>query len=101
MSTDSISCPGCKGESSYMALVRYGDERGCVEQRMDCHQCKGKGQVSSEMLVWIERGNAMREDRLSRGIGQREEANRLGISVVKYSQMEFGKIDNTAEGESC
>ena len=35
----------------------------------------------------------MRTDRLSRGLSQREEAERLGIHPVELSQMEFGKIE--------
>ena len=87
-----ITCPSCDGEKGGMALVNFGAQ-GCQQMWMGCSQCKGEGVIPEEMLSWMARGEKMREDRFSRDLSLREEAKRLGISVVEYSQMEYGRIE--------
>jgi transcriptional regulator with XRE-family HTH domain len=46
-----------------------------------------------EMLEWIKAGNAMREERRSRGVTLRKEIERLGVDAVEYSRMERGIVN--------
>ena len=87
-----IICPSCEGRKGSIALVMIAS-KGCVERWMPCSFCKGAGEVLEERSSWRNVGEAMRMDRLARDMSQREEAKRLGISVVEYSQMEAGMIE--------
>ena len=89
-----MTCPSCVGQKTNRVLANFGAE-GCREVDMPCTQCGGVGKVPSEMTDWIKAGEKMRRDRLSRHIGQREEAQRRGMDVVTYSRMEWGKIEPT------
>ena len=95
-----ITCPECMGRGQYSALVMFSD--GCRPASMPCSRCKGDGKVSPAMTDWIAMGGRLRRARQERDLSLREEAARLGISVVELSQMERGAIkpiDYEAERE--
>ena len=93
MTDETVPCPDCEGDGKYTVLAYYGGVWGCVPTEMQCSRCKGAGRMPEEMVAWRESGQQMRSDRLGRQLSLREEANRLGVSVVELSQMERGIIE--------
>lgn len=86
-----ITCPDCKGQRTMNALVQQAG--GCRMMTLPCIRCKGSGEIPFAMLRWMVEGYSLRVDRLHRDLTQREEAARLGVSVVVLSQMENGIVD--------
>lgn len=79
-----MKCPDCLGNGNSFALV-HGKPR-----LSRCPTCNGTCEVSADRADAIERGNAMRLDRMARKVTLRKEAVRLGISPTRLSQMEQG-----------
>ena len=87
----SVKCPDCDGEGITEALMNFGGF--CAPMKKKCTRCDGRGQIPEEMLDWKKIGAAMKQDRLDRGLSQREEADRIGIHVAELSQMEAGIVE--------
>ena len=94
---ETIQCPDCEGEGRTFGILCT--RTGCQDGSLICHRCTGTGSIPAEMLDWIAEGDKLREDRLNRRLGQREEAKRRGLDVVEYSHMEHGQIRPTVEVE--
>lgn len=82
-------CPDCEGAGIQELFTLCGGYRGRI--RRECPLCKGAGAITPEQLERVRHGDRMREERLGRGLTQRQEAKRLGISVVELSQREAGR----------
>jgi hypothetical protein len=65
---------------------------------LECSFCEGAGVVDDAALQRREQGQACRQERLSRGMGLRAEAERLGISPVELSQREQGIAAQASSG---
>ena len=94
MSEDRIECPSCGGRGSGYSIV-CGERNGrrFSESRVtDCSVCKGAGIITPEKAAAIAEGERRREDRLGRGLSQREEAARLGMDVALLSKIENGRV---------
>lgn len=89
-------CPACNGAKQGPAFVdrraRNGRMVGSCEM-LDCFQCGGKGEVPDLMLIWIANGKKAREERLVRHETLGDCARRLGITVGRLCDAEFGRID--------
>ena len=103
--TERKTCPTCKGEKQFWALVRVterilvGKEEDelasrarCEERLMPCFRCNGEGEVDARTESWQAQGQALRKKRQVNDRSLREEAKRLGISVYELSRMEQGII---------
>jgi len=67
----------------------------------DCARCQDKGEVKIITLWWLKEGRRMQDDRLSRNLTLKKEADRRGISIIELSDMERGFIEpKRAEGET-
>lgn len=85
-------CPTCAGSKVVVAShARMADGSSRWGLQLPCFQCGGSGEVPAEMANWIEEGRRMREARIARRTGLREEAARRGISASKLSNMESGR----------
>ena len=88
---EEIQCPGCQGRGTNRVLANLGGH--CEQRDINCLKCRGKGTITETMLTWAARGEAMRQDRISRKVSLREEAERLSIPPVELSQMEHGATE--------
>jgi hypothetical protein len=83
-------CPYCY-EGSISGHRDYRDGKRRSENfKMTCPVCNGSQEVTAEVAAPKKRGNAIREDRIARGLGMRQEAERLGISPSRLSVLENG-----------
>ena len=85
-------CPDCKGKSKIFG-IGCGNQ-GCRPMEMKCFRCKGTGEISQEMMRWIEVGKKIRESRMNRDISLRSEAKRLNMLPSFYSDIESGRVEN-------
>lgn len=83
-------CPDCEGQKQHFAHVNRGENGQGGYEWINCFRCKGAGEVPDEQAEWILRGKLMRCERVASGASLRDEAARLGISVVHLSEMERG-----------
>lgn len=60
-------------------------------RKLDCDWCDGTGQVDTAKLDAWDAGERMLKDRIARGLTLRQEAIRLGVSVLDLSRRERGK----------
>lgn len=81
--TDTVPCPDC--DHGWTHVVGVGDRR--------CMRCDGTNRISAEMADWIKRGEQMRQERVGRSVGLRDEAKRRGLSAKMLSDMESGRIE--------
>ena len=56
-----------------------------------CDRCGGSGTISPARATAMNAGEAMRRDRVQRGVSQRQEAERLGITPQELSRREQGR----------
>lgn len=92
-----ISCPHCGGRGANQGIV-CGP--GSHQMRtFTCSTCRGSGVITEDRQTKIAKGEAMRKDRIKRNQTQREEAKRLGLDVVAYSQIERGIYDGEPSHE--
>ena len=82
------TCPRCKGEKNVRLFVCASV---CEWRTMPCFTCKGAGEITDEHDEALAKGEAMRLDRISRGLSSREEAKRLGITDIELNRREFAK----------
>jgi hypothetical protein len=85
------TCPDCKGERRAFAHINTVDPETHGFQWVDCLRCGGAGIVTNEELVAIAKGKELRKARIAAGRSLRQEAERLGVSVVDLSRRERGK----------
>ncbi len=89
-----MKCPDCETGKllGFFPLYREGYEgpRSPVIE-MTCHRCGGTCEVPDEQAEWIKIGKSLKADRLARGVGLREEAERRGM-LTEYPKMERGEI---------
>ena len=90
-----LPCPDCTGKGFLMSL---GNRlvKGSYLATVPCSRCHGDGYISVEHHEWIQQGRSLRESRVSRGLSQRQEANRRGLKLRTYSLMEQGLISPLA-----
>ena len=83
-------CPDCDGKREVFAHVNRGESGGSGFETIKCFRCKGVGTVQDEQAIWIIAGKLRRTKRVAEGISLRDEAQRLGVSVVELSEIERG-----------
>lgn len=95
----SHECPSCHGDGYITGLFPvYAED--CASERkpsveLTCDRCQGTGNIPDEMLEWIERGRKLREDRKSRGMTLRKEAEERGMLPSELSRIERGIVGET------
>ena len=88
---ETVTCPECGGGGSAPGIVCGSD--GCRAMNLQCGLCGGSGTVTVRQANWYRRGNAMREARKAAGRTLRQEADRRGMTQVRLSKMEAGRIE--------
>jgi len=93
------TCPKCRGAkvlegAAFIDGVRDGKRFGSLVSGLPCEVCGGKGTVPPTRAYDPKAGDALRDDRHTRGLGLRAEAARLGIGVVELSARERGIFDD-------
>ena len=86
MAQERVQCPECKGEGKIRAIGCPGFKR--IE--MDCLMCAGAKTVPAKVLEWMKIGQAMKAERIARGVVLRLEAKERGMDAVALSEMERG-----------
>lgn len=89
-----VVCPECDGEKTVTAdFVRYvPGHSGPPVRELPCHVCDGRGEVSSEQVSRMGRGDKFRHYRaMILGYGLREAADRWGMKASELSYIEQGK----------
>lgn len=81
-------CPDCGGERARLAIAMSAGKAFMLE----CPTCSGSGMVTPEFLERRAEGRRMREARVKRGVGLREEAERRGMLASDLCRMESGHI---------
>lgn len=76
-------CPKCNGFGKLLAILPK-----CFE--MGCPTCKGAGELCGYQILRFNRGQKLRERRLSFRVGLRECAERMGIQPSRLSEAEQG-----------
>ncbi len=84
-----VVCPSCGGAKTGYR-ISCGD-RGCRTSEITCDFCKGEGQVSSEVSERWNKGHAMRDARVKRGLSLFEGAAILGIDPMVLNDIEQGR----------
>jgi len=80
------TCAHCDGHGF---TIGYGCP-GFRPVKMKCGQCGGDGLLTDEDVERIHRGKEMRRKRIARDLSLREQAKRLGVSVIELSNLERG-----------
>lgn len=89
-------CSSCGGHKGGMVHVNLGPQSHRWEYR-PCSKCQGTCGISDTEALWTKQGKLYRDDRVHRRcLSQKEEATRLGISVIELSKAENGRIDPVA-----
>lgn len=91
-----MTCPTCLGAKQSTAIVCSRTDRGTRSEwrNLPCHTCRGAGEVDARQAALIETGRRLRDHRVNvlPYRSQREEATRLGMSVLHLSKQEQGRI---------
>lgn len=85
-------CPRCQGNKRSFCFVDYADGTG--DQRwMDCHTCKGTGEVDDDYAKRYQQGWLLRAKRVHgrHYLTMKEMAEKCGVDVVTISKMEHGE----------
>jgi hypothetical protein len=85
-----VECPDCQGEG-HVRAIGCG-KKGPVALIMDCELCGNTGSIDAQRHGWLEEGRKLKDDRISRGLVMRKEAERRGMNPVELSKMERGII---------
>jgi hypothetical protein len=97
--SEQVTCPQCNGRKGSTAFLdgydpKTGRSKGWTEWTV-CSLCKGVGTLPAEEAATViarrEKGEALRQDRIARGLSQREEAKRLGITPMELNAREHGR----------
>lgn len=94
MSYRSGPCPRCHGTGSSTVLacgIRSDGGRFSETRQLPCTTCRSSGRISEERAAAMNAGERLCEDRIRRGVSQREEAARLGITREELSRRELGE----------
>lgn len=92
-----IVCPDCKGKGKSFCHINTGLDSSMHEWGdVQCHRCKGVGNVPAEMTKWIEQGAEIKKQRVLSRVSLYQKSLQLGISSAELSSIESGKVDNTA-----
>lgn len=84
-------CPSCGGTGGSVAFVCRVPRSASTREWLACPFCTAEGKVElARSLAWIE-GQRRRRDRVGRGLSQREEAERLGITQRELRDIEQGE----------
>ena len=83
-----MKCSACDGKGHFSALVYFTS--GCEVRDTACTRCIGVGHIPAAIVDWLERGEAMRQNRIDRHVSLGEEARHRGMSPVELSNMEHG-----------
>ena len=83
-----VTCPHCSGDKLVTVHVNRGSASKNSWDRIDCPLCDGTGAITSEVQARVDKARAIREARIAAGRSLRDEAKRLGISVVECSKLE-------------
>lgn len=92
-----MKCPDCKGHGRFVGVAHFDMVDGKSHNKfgeMPCRMCEATGEVPDEMQAWINIGKRMRSERLKRKEHQRVAANRMGLTLKEYSDIEQGRISN-------
>lgn len=87
-------CPRCRGSGRSLLLacgVRQDGSRFSETRATACPACRGAGAIDEVRARAMSQGEAMRRDRISRGLSQRQEAERLGIAPRALNDLELGR----------
>ncbi len=79
------STSNCRGSG----LIGFAFQLG----RVPCRRCRGTGACPSVMEEWAAAGELLRQERIARGVGLREQAKALGITAAALSDIERGMVD--------
>ena len=95
-------CPDCKGEKKIVGLFPCWADHVPPEDRkpysiLPCQRCNETGEVPDETPIWREKGELLKDKRISRRITLREASKRTGIDVISLSKMERGCVDPIME----
>ena len=81
-----LPCHVCSGTGITLSIACPGFKIS----ELPCEMCDSTGSLTPERQAAIQRGAAVRDDRLARNMTLREEAKRLDINAVKLSKRERG-----------
>lgn len=89
-----FKCPRCSGKKDTIVFVNTGQDssKHYCELRA-CSLCLGSGYVTQDTIDAIEKGKALRQERVSKGMTLREAALREGVSIAAISQRENGNFN--------
>ncbi len=88
-----MKCPDCTDGTGVAGFVDFADGTAAQNVTLKCTRCNGTNVVSDDMLLWIEEGNRLRNERGKQGLNLVEVADRLGLTITELSQMERGCIE--------
>lgn len=80
-----VECWTCRGRGRLGFAFKVG--------AIPCPRCEGAKRVPAIMLEWAKAGALLRDDRRSRRMDLRKEAQRLGILPSELSNAEHGMVD--------
>ena len=83
-----MRCPECQGKGEILAIACPGFK----PVKIPCELCRMSGELSPEQAQWVKEGEAMRKDRVGRGLTLRAEAQRRGMDPLRLSHMERGIV---------
>ena len=83
--SDVMTCFDCEGFGKFRYLGR--------SQVVVCRRCQGSGRCPSVMEEWAAAGELLRQERIARGVGLREQAKALGNTAAALSDIERGMVD--------
>ena len=81
-----MTCPDCEGAGVLVAVACPGFRR----ISMPCLMCKGEKVVSVKVIEWKRIGEEMKQERITRSVTLRIEAQQRGMEAVELSEMERG-----------
>lgn len=86
------ACPTCKGKGTNFCHVNMGlDTSKHYWGDVQCHTCRGTGQVPEAMFRWMEAGKRCRDARVARDESLNEYAKRIGLNAADVSSFEWGR----------
>jgi hypothetical protein len=83
-------CPACGGARGSVAFVCMIPRSQSRQMWMACPFCTAEGKVEAARAIAYVEGRRRRDDRVARGLSQREEAERLGITQRELRDIEQG-----------